>query len=67
MFDDLHNGKRTVAVPALVVGEVVHVTRHEAAKGAAEERGDNAPGLHAPREMTDEAVSVFLRRLGNLG
>lgn len=55
-----------VVVSALVVGEVVQVIRREAARDVAGEHRGNAPDLQAARETADEAVSVFLRRLGTL-
>ena len=66
LFDDLHDGKRIVAVSALVVGEVIQVTRREAARDVAGKRGGNAPDLQTAREMADEATGVFLHRLGIL-
>ena len=66
LFDDLHDGKRTVGVSALVVGEVVQVTRREAARGVAGKRGGSAPDLQAAREMADKAVADFLYRLSTL-
>ena len=66
LFDDLHDGKRKVGVSALVVGEVIQVTRREAVRGVARERGGSAPDLQAAREMADKAVSVFLDRLSVL-
>ena len=66
LFDDLHDGKRTVAVPALVVGEVIRVTSREAARAAGKEHGGSAPNLQAARDMADEAVDTFFQRLGNL-
>ena len=66
LFDDLLDRKRTVAVPALVVGEVIQVIRRETARDVAGERGTHAPDLQMAQEMADEAVAVFLRRLGIL-
>ena len=37
LFDDLHDRKRTVVVSALVVGEVIQVTRREAARATGKE------------------------------
>ena len=66
LFDDLLDRKRTVAVPALVVGEVIQVIRRETARDVAGERGTHAPDLQMAQEMADGAVAVFLRRLGIL-
>ena len=51
---------------ALVVGEVIQVTRREAARDVAGERGGSAPDLQAAREMADNAAAYFLYRLSAL-
>lgn len=64
LFDDLHGGKRTVAVSALVVGEVIPVTRREAARAAGKVHASNVAHLPTAREMADEAVGTFFQQTG---
>ena len=66
LFDDLHDGKRTVVVSALVVGEVLQVSRREAARSAAKEYGGDTPNLQVARDMADEAADTLFQQLGRL-
>lgn len=66
LFDDMHDRKRTVVVSALVVGEVLQVSRREAARSAAKECGGNAPNLQAARDKADEATDTLFQQLGRL-
>ena len=66
LFDDLHDGKRTVAVSALVVGEVIQVTRREAARAAGKEYSSNVARLRAAQDMANEAVGTIFQQMGRL-
>ena len=66
LFDDMHDGKRTVDVSDFVIGEVIQVTRRETARDVARVRGGNAPDLQAAWGVAEDAVAAFLRRLGLL-
>ena len=66
LFDDLHDGKRTVDVSDLVIGEVVHVIRREAARTAVQECGGGVPRPRAAQDIGDEGVAVFFHKLGGL-
>ncbi len=66
LFDDLHDGKRTVDVSDFVISEVIQVTRRETARDLARVCGSNAPDLQAAWAVAEKAVALFLRRLSLL-
>ena len=66
LFDDLHGRKRTVAVSALVVGEVIQVTRREAAREAGKEYVSNAARLRAARNTANEGVDAIFQHMWRL-
>lgn len=66
LFDDIHDGKRTVDVSDFVIGEVIQVTRRETARDLARARGGNAPDLQAAWGVAEDGVALLPRRLGLL-
>ena len=67
LFDDLRDGKRTVDVSGLVIGEVIQVIRRETARIVVRGRGSGgAPSPQAAQSAADKAVRVFFQRLGRL-
>lgn len=66
LFDDLHGRKRTVVVSALVVGEVIQVTRREAARTTGKEYASNVVRLRAAQNTADEAVGTIFQQMGRL-
>ena len=66
LFDDLHDGKRVVVVPALVVGEVIQVIRREAVRDVVTVCDGGVPSPQAAQDLADEAVRGFFHNLAGL-